>query len=60
MLEKKKLHMATLWLYIGVGHFLLLLTTAQLYLAISRLPWTLVTLCRDISVALIMPLLTRL
>lgn len=35
-------------------------TTTQLYLAINCLPWTLVTLCEDISVTFIMRLLTRL
>lgn len=35
-------------------------TTAHLYIAINWLPWTLPTLCGDISVTFIMPLLTRL
>lgn len=34
-------------------------TTAQLYPAIRRSAWTLLTLCGDISVPYIMPLLTR-
>lgn len=40
--------------------FFLSKTTTKLYLAISCLPWTLVTLCGDISVTFIMRLLTRL
>lgn len=40
--------------------FCLFKTTGQLYLAINCLPWTLVTLCGDISVTFIMRLLTRL
>lgn len=57
--ESAYMDVLLLYTYMSWTFFLFSQTTTQLYLAISCLPWTLVTLCGDISVTFIMSLLDQ-